>query len=234
MHLCGNRGAASIIGAVFAILMLGLFGAVLVALVAMNQESRWLSVGRERAFYASQAGFEYALRQIDQGGYPIVQNKSLDSALFSISIDPSSHNITSVGQSADVTKTYVIKAPKLASDCAYIDASSATAGGASKDELTGLVLKKTCLTAVNVVSMQFDLDPDMGERVLEVDMARKTVFHDSDGVPSGQTVDIDDTVCSADTSIDSVEFSSSISGKQITARFDFSDSSYTTATFSLP
>jgi len=229
-RILGQRGV-SIVGTIFTLILLGVLGAALIALVATEQESRTRAIKRERAFYAVQAGFEYALREIKEGGYPIVSNKALGDATITTAIDPSQRRISVVGADSEVSKSYSITTDKLASDCAEIDDSSVSASG---DELHGLVIKKNCLDALNIASMSFTWSPDLSEAIRKIIIAGTQVYYDVDGASSGDNINISDTKIIGNTSVDSVQFSSGVSGKDMTLTLYFTDSSSISKSFSVP
>lgn len=220
-----NERGISIVGTVFTMIILGIMGATLVSLVATDQESRTRVLHRELAFYAAQAGFEYALREIREGGYPIVSNKQLGNARFTTTINETTRTVTSSGVIVGNVKSYSITAPQLAKDCVTIDMSAAVAGGGNLNQLQNVRLMRTCLSAVSIDRMTVVWTPDLGEKITKVQIDGVEVFNDLNGVPSGQSIDIMDYKFSGTANIDKIEFSSSISGKRVTVSFQFTDSS---------
>lgn len=221
-----NNKAVSIVGTVFTMLILGIMGAALVAIVATDQGSRMKSVFRERAFYAIQAAFEYALREIKEGGYPLTPNKSIGDATFTNAISCTDRKITAVGMSAgnEATKTHSITTSQLSKDCAAVDVSGATAGGAGSRELLGVTLTKTCLNAVNIDKVSVQWTPDLGEKITQVTIGGGSVYDDVNGTASGVPIDITDYRFTNAAVVDSIVFTSSIVGKRITLTFTFTDS----------
>ena len=110
--LTNDRGI-SIIGTMFTLIILGVLGTALVAMVAMDQESRMRGINREHSFYAVQAGLEYALREINEGGYPLAQGTALDDATFTNALNCTSRKITVVGSAGDTSKTHSITANQV-------------------------------------------------------------------------------------------------------------------------
>lgn len=218
-----DRGI-SIVGTVFTLIILGIMGAALVALVATSQESRTISISKERVFYAAQAGFEYALREIRHGGYPIVTSKPLGDAAFSVDIDWVAHRITVVGELSDYRKSYSIDAPQLAVDCVAPDVSGAYVGGASNNTLGGIVLTQTCLDAVTLATITVEWGAGTGKTVKRINVGGADVYSDPIGVDSGVLIDITDYTFTGSVDV-LVEFNSSIMGKKVTLTFTFTDSS---------
>ena len=229
-----NKNGVSIIGTLFTLIILGVLGAALVSLVSMEQESRMRSLRREYSFYAVQAGLEYALREIKEGGYPIITAKSLGNATFTNTIIPSERKITVVGASLDNSRTHSITTTQLASDCASMDTSGVSVGGTSSDRIQNVSVTKSCLNSVNVQSMSVSWSPDIGEKVTEVRISGTVVYSDVNGVPSGGTIDIQDTKFSSSIDIEYIDFNSSVAGKSVTIQLNFTDSSTISKTFSLP
>lgn len=228
-----NKGV-SIIGTLFTLIILGVLGASLVSLVSMEQESRMRSIRRELSFYAIQAGFEYALREIKEGGYPVVTAKPLGFATFTTTITPADKKITVVGSSIENFKTHSITTSQLASDCTTINTSGVSVGGSSLDRIQNISVTKTCLNAVNIASVRLTWTPNVGERVTEVRISGTTVYTDINGIPSGGTVDVQDTKVSSSKTFDYIDFNSSVTGKSVTLQLNFTDSSTLSKTFSLP
>ena len=220
----GNRGI-SIVGTVFTLIILGVLGASLVALVSMDQDSRMRSIHREYVFYSIQAAFEFALREINEGGYPIVTNKQFDDATFTVTIDPSPRKITAVANMGDHMRTYSITTDELGMDCLNVNMVGATVGGASNDELQNIVLTQTCLNAVTIESLVFSWSPDLGETVKTVTIDSNDVYDDISGTESGDSINITDTSVVGTSTINTVKFSSGISGKDISVTLRFTDSS---------
>jgi hypothetical protein len=221
IQILKNRRGISIVGSIFAFLILGVMGASLVALVSNDQESRMRSIYKDRAFYATQAGLEYALGEIDQGGYPIVADKTIGSSTFTTTIKPSSRQIAVTGTSGSAMRAHSITAPKLASDCCTINVAGASITGGNR--LSGVTLTKTCLTAVGLDIITVGMNPYVGELVTSMEIGGTLVYDSASGSPL--VVDIDDFKVHNSDPINYIEFSSGISGKTIILTITFTDSS---------
>ncbi len=221
-----NERGTSIVGSIFAFIILGVMGAALVSLVSVDQESRMRFIERARAFYAVQAGLEVALREIDQGGEPIVEEKSLGAdALFTVAIKPASREIVVTGLSGEARRTHTITTDALGGDCLQIDTAGAALGGSGNEQLVGVVLRQVCLSAVTVTELNVALAPASGETVRQVRIGGALVYDDAAG-ELGE-IDITDTTIEGDVSLDVVLFSSGIVGKSVDLTFACSDSSTT-------
>lgn len=219
-----NRGI-SIIGTIFTLIILGVMGASLVALVAGDQESRMKSILRERAFYAVQAGFEYALREIKEGGYPVVGNKVFGDSLITTTIDPSDRKIQVTGAAGEALRFHSITTDKLAADCIEIETAGASAGGMGGNILQGVSVSRNCLNAVRIDKITAEWVPNLGERITRISVGGTESYNDPQGVGSEVPADILDYRITGSATIDAIEFSSSIAGKQITLTLTFTDSS---------
>jgi|GEM_PF-1919503 hypothetical protein len=224
IRLRDERGV-SIVGTVFAFVILGVMGATLVALVSTDQESRMKIIQRERAFYAMQAGLEYALREINEGAYPLAVAKPLGQAAFTVAIDPDSHRVTARGESQGALSTHSITAPLLGADCLNVDVTGAGIGGMGGERLLGIVLTRTCLNAVAVNSMTLEVAPDIGERVRRIMVGGVLVYEDLSGAASGEVIDVADFRVVDQAAIDFIEFSAGIGGKKVDLRLTLTDSS---------
>src|SRR3989338_1190352 len=175
----------SIIGAVFALLVLAVFGGAIVALVATEQESRRLQLEKEQAFYEAQAGLEYAVREIVKGGYPVVTGKTLGRGSFTTTIDYPNHLIFSTGTSGDVSKTHQITNNQMGGDCLGINNDQATLVGPGKTDLKAITLKKNCNDAITIDKFKFEWSPNNGEKVIKIVVENNTLYDDPIGTPSG-------------------------------------------------
>lgn len=218
----------SIIGAVFTLLILGIFGAAIVSLVSTDQEMRSRHIGKEQAFYEVQAGFEYAIREINNGGYPVVTNKVLGRGNFTTTIDYPNHFIYSAGSSGAATKTHQITYSTMGGDCLETNNDLATITGPGRTELRGITLKKNCLNAITIDKIQISWTPDNGERVTRIEISNTPVYDRPAGAPSGEIIDITDYIFSGSGAVQMnlVQFTSDISGKNLTMTFYMSDTSY--------
>jgi len=223
MRLRDEKGI-SIVGTIMTLILLGVMGAALVALVATDQESRMAAIRKARAFYAVQACFEYALKEIKEGGYPIVASKQFDDTTFTSTIEPVEKKITCVGQSGDAARTHSITTSLLGADCLTVDVAGANLGGMGNELLQGITLTQTCLNAVRVESIIASWSPDVGERVQEVEIGGSVVYDDAMGVASDQLIDINDYRITGSVSF-AMEFSADMSDRIVTLTFNLTDSS---------
>jgi len=224
MILRDSRGI-SIVAAVLTLIILGIMAVALLGIVASEQETRKMALWRERAFYAVQAGFEFALREINEGGYPIASDKPFANAVFSISIDPAQRRITVNGKAGDASKTHSITTQLLARDCVSIDSSEADLGGTNNNVLTGIALDHSCLLAVNIKEMTLSWTPNYGGTVRRISIGGQDVYVNMGGTASGQPIDIADYKFSGQVGIDAIEFSSSMKNISIDLTLTFTDTS---------
>ncbi len=234
MGLLRQKRGVSIIGTLFTLIILGVLGAALVSMVGSEQDSRMKSIRRELGFYAVQAGLEYALREINEGGYPLVYGKQLGDAQFSVAINPSLRKITVTGSAGENARVHSITTSQLAADCAAVDTSGMSVGGASLDKIQGIVVRKTCLNGINVKDVRASWTPDIGEKIMQVSMDSALVYDDLNGTLSGSVTDITDKKITTSSLVNYIDFSGSVSGKSVTLTFDFTDSSSITKNITLP
>lgn len=220
----------SIIGAVFALLILAIFGTAIVVLVGTDQDVRRRQIEKEQAFYEVQAGLEYAIREIDQGGYPVVTNKQLGSGSFTNTIDYSQHLVTSTGTFGDISKTHQITFNPMGGDCVNVD----TIGYFEAPSYTiyiGAGVTKTCLSAISIDRFVFSWDPDAGQKVTRVLIDGAVVYSSATGTPSGGVIDIADYRISDGNyhDINQVRFTGSMQNTQLTMTVYFTDTSFKSA-----
>jgi len=218
----------SIVGAVFTLLVLAIFGAAIVALVSTDHETRRLHLEREQALYESLAGLEYAVREIKYGGYPIVSNKALYRGSFTTATDYSQHLIYSTGTVGDLGQTHQITFNQMGGDCLQINNDQATVVGPNKTDIKAITLKKTCNYAITIDKIQLSWDPDNGERFNQIKIDNTFVYNDPSGALSGQTIDIPDLTLNNGNAhqVNLIQFNSNMLNKTLTLVFYMTDTSY--------
>ena len=223
----------SIIGAVFTLLILAIFGGAIVSIVSIEQEHRRFQIEKGQAFYEVQAGLEYALYEIENGGHPVVANKPLGDGTFTVNINYPNHLIFATGNVGDVTKTHQITHNQMGGDCLGLNNSQATLVGPNKTDLKAITLKKNCNNAITIDKMQFVWDPDNSEKVTLIEIKNVSVYSDIGGANSGEIIDITDYVLDggAAEQISLIQFTGNMLNKDLTIVFYLSDSSYKTTQF---
>lgn len=225
----------SIIGAVFTLLVLAIFGAAIVALVTADSESRFRQTGKEQAFYEVQAGLEYAVHEINNGGYPVVTNKALGRGSFSNTVDFANHYVFSTGTSGEISKTHQITVNPMGGDCITVDPSGETLSGPSKTDLSGITITKTCLNAVTIDRMMMSWTPNGSERITKVTLDGVEVYDNVTGMASGGSIDLTDYSISNSSThyLTLVQFTGNMLGKQLRMTLYPSDTSYKTSVVQL-
>jgi hypothetical protein len=232
----------SMIGAVFTLMILGIFGAALVAIISVSHESRAIHSSSNVAFYNSQAGFEYAIQKINKGENPIVYQKQFSKGTFTCGVqyvEGSIGKIMSSGYVGDYKKAYDISYPSFGADCLMVDFSSAKLEGMFNDDVTGVLLRKMCNDAVTIDKMMISWVPDGGEKVTSIKMADEIVWEDVGGLSSGSFFDVEDTTFSGsnenptDYPIDRIHFTNTMNHKNLTIKFIMIDTSTRTVSFDL-
>lgn len=230
-----NRGI-SIIGAVFTLLILGVFGITMMSLVATEQETMIRSIEKTQAFYLTQTGLEFAIREINQGGYPVVTGKQFENGRFSTTIEPATHTIGVTGAIGDVVESHTITYPQLAGDCFELNNESAVLTGPEKAILKGVAFRKTCLNAITLDSMQLTWVPkNGGEHVLLVIVDGNTLYQATPGAISGEIFELTNYTISNGSvhQTNEIRFSSNMVDKDLTMTWYFTDTSSKTMTFRL-
>jgi hypothetical protein len=220
----------SLLGAVFTLLILAIFGAAIVVLVSTDQQTRRIHLEKEMAFYESQAGLEYAMREIKYGGYPIVTNKPLYRGSFTTAINYAQHLIFSTGTVGDLNQTHQITMNQMGGDCININNDQATVVGPNKTDIKAITLKKTCNYLITVDKIQLSWDPDGNERVTQIKIENTKVYDDPIGAPSGQVIDIPDYTLSNGNAhqINLLQFTNNMLNKTLTITLYLTDTSYKT------
>jgi hypothetical protein len=223
-----NERGISILGAVFTLLILMIFGAALVAIVSTDHENRRKQIEKEQTFYEIQAGFEYALKEIKDGGYPVKTNMPLGTGSFTISIDYPNHIIYATGTVGDMGHTSQITFTQMGGDCLSVNNDQVTLTGPDKTDMKGLTLKKVCNNAITIDKLLFTWSPNSGEKVKKIKIENNTVYNNPVGTPSGQIIDIPDYTLSGSVAhqINLIEFSSNMLNKDFTMTVYLSDTTY--------
>lgn len=234
-----SQKGMSIIAAIFALIILGIFGMAIVALVSAEHESRANHSSSVVSFYDAQAGFEYAIREIKDGWYPLVTNKVLSRGDFTTAIaysETSTSYIYVVGKVGAVQKRYQISYTPFEADCTSINTSGVALGGTGNIDVTGITFRRTCNNAINVDKIILSWTTNGGEKVMSISMNGEQVWQSPTGAVSGTTIDINDSRFTDTSShpLTLLRFSSSMSHKNVTMRFIMTDSSTETVTFTLP
>jgi len=225
----------SIIGAVFTLLILAIFGGTLVSLVAVDQEHRRLQIEKGQAFYEVQAGLEYALYEIKNGGFPVVSNKPFEDGTFTVNVNYPNHLIFVTGYVGDVSKTHQITYNQMGGDCLGVNNNQATLVGPNKTDLKAITLKKNCNNAITIDKMQLIWAPDNSEKVTKIEIKNVEVYNEISGSGSGEIIDIADYMLDGGSAeqISLIQFTSNMLNKDLTIVFYLSDTSYKTTQFKI-
>ena len=221
-----NNKGVSIVGTIFMMVVLGVMGIALVSLISMEQSSRMQHINRDRSFYAAQAGLEYAMWAINEGGYPVRQGLALAGTTIDTTVDAKNSNqVTVTASSGAATRSHSIDAPVLAADCVTIDGGLATLNGILDNIIQNVSIERNCLNGVRIQAMLFNWDLPAVEKVKRVRINGIDVYDNAIGVGPGVVVDINDTLIVDPANIDEIEFSSSMQNKNITMQVIFTDTS---------
>lgn len=219
----------SLIATVFILVILTIMGAAIVSIVSNVQESRVVQMSGVKAYYSALAGFEYGLKEIKSGGYPI-GDRSFGSSRFNVFVLPDEHKMVSVGFYGDATSQHRMTVNPMGADCLNINTSGAYLEPVQTNILRGIYIDKGCyqLDAVNLVSLSVNWTPRIGERVQKVTIGNFEVFYDAFGVWPEGTIDINDYLINNEIGVIEmvVEFSQTMANRNIDITFTASDTSY--------
>lgn len=225
------------VAATLTLIILGIFGSAIVALVAAEHESRVGQMSMERAFYGVQAGLEYAIREINQGGHPEVTDKSFGYGTFTVDVNYGGGNrqIIATGKVGTAQKTHQITYNSFGADCLGVNNDTATLTGPGKTDLKAITLKRNCNDAITIDKIRISWDPESGERVTKIKIKNDLVWEDPFGVPSDTTIDIADVVLTGSVAhqVNLIEFTSGMLGKALTTTYIMSDTSIHSETFTI-
>jgi len=117
---------------------------------------------RGKAFYIAQAGIEYALAQIEYGGFPVVEKKAFDGGYFSTSINNKQRFLSVKSEFKNEESKYSIHIPHLASDCVEQE------GVQKNSQHITIYIRKKCLSKITLETFQVFLkDPSHDLPALE-------------------------------------------------------------------
>lgn len=226
-----NKAGMSLLGAVIALMALGVIGVTTATLMGTHQESRSITYERHAAQGLAQAGLEYALMQITNGGYPNA-TKSLGQGQFTVQVIPAQHLIRSTATFAAATQVYQIVDNFLGGDCVSVNNAMATLTGPQKDQLQGITLVKTCLNAITVdkwIMTWVPLVPTSKVIRITMETPANVIYDNPAGAISGELIDSTDyTMSQMITQVHMIKFSANMSCRQFAMQIFFTDGSSAT------
>lgn len=226
----------SILTVVIMMSMLSILGAALAPVMVSYHQSRNLYWESSQAFYAAEGGLEFALREIDQGGYPNVTDKGFfNVSSFSVDVSQTTHTITSTGRSGQAISTVFISDDELAGDCLDVNNEYATLVGPDKNELKAIAYKKQCLNAITLDKMEITWDPNSGEKVTYVEIDNNTLYDNPIGAGSGEVIDLTNYKLDKSKTYQTnlIKFTSNMQGKALTIKTVLTDRSAVTTAFTI-
>lgn len=239
MKIISSNKGVSIIAAIFTLIILGIFGALIVTLVSTEQETRIAQLTQDWAFYNAQAGLEYGLRQVDTGGEPEVTNKPFGKGAFTINVDfveGSKRDMIVTGTSGASQRTFTINYDSFGGDCLSVNNDQVVMTGPGKTELKGLTLTRNCNDVITIDRIGFLWTPDnVNEKVIGITIKNDLVWSSISGIGSGEIADITDTPITGSVAhqINQIDFSHNMLNKELTLVFYLSDTSSKTITFTI-
>ncbi|MBI2345924.1 MAG: hypothetical protein HYV03_03400 [Deltaproteobacteria bacterium] len=224
---CAQRGM-SILGAVIALMAIGVMGVTAAAVLSTQQGSRSAMLERQAAGMLAQAGLEYGLMQITQGGYPNA-TKSLGMGTFTVEVLPTQHIVRSIGVAGQATQEYRITDNFLGGDCVTVNNLTATLTGPQKDKLHGITLVKTCLNQITIDKWIMTWSPtNANEKVIRIELPtpNNVIWDDSGGVSSGGLIDSTNyTMTDQITQVHEIRFAQNMACKTFSMQVFFTDGS---------
>lgn len=233
MHTTWNKRpehGMSILAAVISLLALGVMGVTTATLMGTHQASRALGAQRQEAAYLAQAGLEYGLMQINQGGYPNT-TKSLGLGTFTVEVLPAQHLVRSIGVVGEATQEYRITDNFLGGNCITVNNATATLTGPQKDRLHGITFVKTCLSKITVDKWILTWAPtNPTAKVLRIEIPQNNiVWNNPAGLPSGTLIDATDMTFSGQiTQVHEIQFGQNMSCKTFAMQLMLTDGSSVT------
>ncbi len=198
-HYFSDRGVG-IVAVLMIVVVLGIMGGVVTHFVATGAVSKTNDLVREQAFDLTHAGFEYALKRLDDGVDPDGETKDLGSGQFTVDYDDTTGVIT---VSSDVSAmygssnpTYTIQGPASGgnmADCLEVGTTTAnlqiTAG---KTQLQDLTLENTCSSDITIDGMIVTTNPSGSEDINLIRIKNVNVFNEPPKIAMGNVIDFDE------------------------------------------
>jgi hypothetical protein len=229
-----NDSGVGLVAVLLIVAVLGLMGGVVTTLVATGAVSKTNDLVREQAFELVQAGFEYALKRIDDGVDPDGDSRNLGSGQFTVVYSPTgvitvTSNVSAMYGSAN--STYSIQGPVPGgnmADCLTVNISSAymtTSGW--PNNLRGVTLQNTCNASITIGIVTVNWNPGGSERTVRVRIKNTNVYNSWPGIPMGSPIDITDYTIPAYTTrnLTTVRFNTEMPRKNFTIDFGMTDGS---------
>lgn len=228
-----ERGVG-IVAVLITVAVLGLLGGIVASVVARGTVTKTNDLVEEQSFGLVQAGFEYALKRIDDGADPDGELKTLGPGQFTVGYAPSGVITITSDVSAmygDSNPSYTIQGPVpggTMADCLDVDISGAYQHDYWwPDEIRGMVMNNTCNANITIGSMAISWNPNGGERTVRIRLGNSNVYNNWPGTLSGVPIDITDfTINSCDSeNVTYLRFDTEMPDKNFTVDFTMTDGS---------
>lgn len=192
MKILSNQKGVSIVAAVVTLILLTIMGTAIVSLVIGGQESRVAQLRKDRAFYIWQAGTEYAMKEIDNGGWPEVEDNEFGEGSFTVDVS-SKHHLKEVWNRTGNTPIVYEQSALLGTSCINFELSSVTVAGLGNTEVRNINFGSTCGSRAVVDKVKVSVFPnndhsDDDIRISRVKIDGWTLY--SGATNSGQMIDI--------------------------------------------
>lgn len=231
MKIFNNSRGLSTIAVIGILMIMAFFGTSVVYLLGTSQAIRENQVLSDTSFYVTQAGMEYAVRQIYEGLSPVVAEPGINFAGGSFVIGQQERVVTVTGRMGAAQVTHSLTSPTQA-DCTRLDVRNARLHSDGR-RLSDIQIRKVCLTQVVINQMIFSWVDDGGERLRRIRIGDATVYDNPPGASSGDLLDIADYVIDGNGThtINEVQFSASMEEKTFTLTLIMGDTTQKVATF---
>lgn len=229
----GTNGVG-IVAVLLIVFTLSLIGGVITSLVAIGAVAKTNDVVSEQAFGLVTAGFEYALKRIDDGFNPDGDVKTLGNGQFTVGYDNDTGEITITSDVSamhgQANPQYTVQGPTggAMADCLSVDVSGARWQNVWwHDEIRGIELQNTCNADITVTAMTVSWTSPAGQQTVRIRLANNTVYNQWPGTSSGVPIDITDWTLSSCTTenLTYIRFNTDMGERNFTIRFTMSDGS---------
>jgi hypothetical protein len=223
-----------IVAVLLIVFTLSLIGGVITSLVAIGAVAKTNDLVSEQAFGLVTAGFEYALKRIDDGFNPDGDVKTLGNGQFTVGYDNDTGVITVTSDVSamhgQANPQYTVQGPTggAMADCLNVIVSGAAWQNAWwHDEMRGIDLQNTCNADITITAMTVSWTSPAGQETVRIRLGNNNVYNQWPGTPSGVPIDITDWTLSSCTTRDLtyIRFNTDMGDRNFTIQFTMSDGS---------
>ena len=214
------------------ITLLSIMGLTAAYLVASNFRGSADHVMATQAEYVTQAGLEYAVKKVWEGGDPVVTEPGKPFGRGNFLVDWTAQTLTVTGRVGNsVQRIHRITSPSQA-DCTIFDFTNMRLTG-DGTRVTGIQFRKNCLPILVLDKVTVSWEPnDASEKITQIKI-EDDVSYSSAGETSGTLLELADYTVAGinNVNMNKIDFNASMEGKVITMAFVMGDGSLRTITF---